>query len=222
MIDDRMDDDLPQPPSPLKARLLIALGALAALGLIGGIGQLSGAGWFAHRTILWGEGELYVLNMGMEPVGVVADGGKLVEVAPQDAQLIPLIGGTTRVEVRDKSGTVTQTHEVTIDGSHALLKLGEPRCLAVVDLTPFYGGKGGGQIIIHEVVPADQPVWIAGSRNVVWPRRDLPPRLAGGDGPGRWVEIVGCELLDDRPFLAGMLQLRLEERVKKLRDPAPK
>lgn len=216
------DDDLiPPQPSPLKARLAILAAVLVGLLIIGGIGQLSGAGWFAHRSILWGEGELYVLNMGDEPLKIVADGVEREEVAARDAQIIPLVGGTTHIRLLSASGEPRGEHDVTIDGSYALLKVGPEICLAVADITPYYGGKGGAQgVPIHEVVRADQPIWIAGSRNVVWPRRDFPKILAGGDGPGRWVEMVGCDLLDDRGFLSGYLELRLQERLKKLRAPA--
>jgi hypothetical protein len=215
------DDLLPPQPSQLKARLALLAAVLAGLTLIGGIGQLSGAGWFAHRTILWGEGDLYILNMGSEPFTARVDGGKAVEVPPQDAQILSLIGGTSHVELTDKTGALIAAHDITIDGSNALIKVGDELCLSVADITPYYGGKGNPEgIPIHEVVPAAQSVWIAHSRNVVWPRRDFPKRLAGADGPARWVEIVGCDLIEDRTFLSGFLEIRLQERLKKLKAPA--
>jgi hypothetical protein len=214
------DDLLPPQPSPLKARLGIAAAILAGLLVIGGIGELSGAGWFAHRSIMWGEGELYVLNMGDEPLKIVADGVEREEVAARDARIIPLIGGTTHISLSSAAGEPRGVYDVTIDGSYALLKVGSEVCLAVADITPYYGGKRTPQgVPIQEVVGAEQALWIAGSRNVVWPRREFPKILAGGDGPGRWVEMVGCDLLEDRAFLSGYLELRLQERLKALKAP---
>jgi hypothetical protein len=109
---------------------------------------------------------------------------------------------------------------VTIDGSHALLKLGAPTCLAVADMAPLYGAGGGSGdgVPVLDVIKAEDVVWVAGSRNVMWPRKEPPKKISSSWGLGRWVELVGCELLDDRAFLSGFLGLKLQERVQKMKE----
>ena len=117
--------------------------------------------------------------------------------------------------VTDASGATVATYEVMVDRSHALLKLTDDGCLAAVDITPFYTGTSGGELKFRAHLREETRVWIAQSRNVVWPRKDFLARLEGGEGDGLWFEIVACELLDEQEFLDPYLSVRLESRMAK-------
>ena len=200
-----------------KIAVVLLIAAIAAVG-VGAIGYASGAGWFAYRTWMYEGGELYVLNMHMTPRWIRVDGLEPVEVPPQNAQLIDLLGGTSHVTVHtsEQGGTPETSYDVTIDHQDAMLKLADKKCLAVVDLRPYYGGGGSkGKLGIVARIRADDHLYIAKTRNIVWPRKDFPPTFHPSYGPAQWMELVGCELLDDDEFLDGYLGFRLEERFRK-------
>lgn len=193
-----------------------ALGLIIAAAIIAGvgaIGQFSGAGWFGYRTWMYEPGELYVLNMNTSPLYVSVDGLEAVEVPAQNAQLVELLGGTSEVVVTNEQGEVEATHQITIDGSHALLKLSQEKCLAVVDIGAYYRKGASAKPRVVDKLPKDQIIHVLGSRNVVWPRKDIPKRFSGGDGDPLWVEIVGCPLLEDEDFLTRYFAHRLREKI---------
>lgn len=203
------------PPSKWPARIAVAIGVLVAIAGIGGIGQLSGAGWFGYRDWMYGPGELYALNMGDEPLWISVDGMERLEVPAQNAQIADLMGGTSHVVVTDTDEAVVDEYDITIDGSDAFLKLTDEGCLAVVDITPFYGGNASGALDFEAYLRRDARVWIPQSRNVVWPRKDFPSRLEGGQGKGLWFELVACDLFEEPKFLDGYLAARIEQRMEK-------
>lgn len=216
--DDLLGDELGiKPPSALKRFGIPTLLALVTIAGVGAVGQLTGAGWFGYRTWLHGPGDLYVLNLSETPYQVSVDGFEATDVPADGAQIITLVGGTSEVVVTTKDGEVVATHQITVDDHHALLKLDEVSCLAVVDTTPYYSGRQVDLNIVAKL-PRDTDVHILDSANVVWPRKDFPLSLNPQYGPGRWTELVGCELLDDKDFLGGYLDLRLQERVQKAQE----
>lgn len=208
----RFDSDV-RTPTNWKAIGIGLLIATLVLGGVGTIGHLSGAGWFGFRVWLYEGGDLYALNLSSEPLWVSVDGGESVEVPPENAQILDLLGGTSTVRVTDATNAVLATHTVTVDKSHAFLKLTDDGCLAVVDITPFYAGNAGAELDFEAFLRSDTRVWIPQSRNVAWPRKDFPSRLEGGEGDGFWFEIVACELLDEPKFLDAYLAVRLENRM---------
>lgn len=205
-------------PSMAK-RVGISLAFVLVLALVFGLaGQLSGTGWFGYRSFMYGDGELYALNMSFEKFYVSVDGRERVEVPPRNAEIISIVGGESSVVVTDESGEVKGRYAVVTDHSHAFLKLSPEECLAATDLDPFYGRGGKQDVIIKAELPAKTRVWIPNSKNVVWPRNTFPKQLTAGDGPGIWLELVGCELLGDEKFLDAYLAYRLEERVTKAKS----
>lgn len=204
--------------------MLLVVALLVAVA-VGSIGRFSGAGWFSYRTWWFDDGDLYTLNLGDKPLWVSVDGADKRLVEAENAAVIRLLGGTSTVAVFDDEAAAPDaaiaTYTVTIDGSHALLKLTDEGCLAVVNITPFYaGGADEGQLDFVAQLTPETRLWIADSRNVVWPRRDFPPKLLGGEGRGLWVEIVGCALFDEVKFLDAYLVMRLEARLAKERGEA--
>lgn len=218
-----MDEEPKSPSRLLKWAGILAALAVIALG-VGVIGHISGAGWFGHRTWLYGDGELYALNMGDDPLWVAVDGRERKKVPPNGAQIFDLVGGTSIVEVTDEGSDVVDRYDVTVDDSHAFLKLTDEGCLAIVDITPFYGGQQGKRLDFDAFLRQDARVWIAGSKNVVWPRKDFPSKLSGGEGPGLWFELVACELFEEQDFLDAYLATRIEQRMASAlgKDGAPK
>lgn len=210
-----MSEELPRSSvgARVKRALPFVLIASVILVVVGFIGQLSGAGWFGYRSWLHGDGELYALNYSPAPLYLSVDGREKVEVPATNAKVVDLVGGTSHVEVFDAEGHAQDTYDVTIDDSDAFLKLTDDGCVAVVDITPFYGGKQKPKLDFVAFLKPDARLWIAQSRNVVWPRRDFPARLEGGKGKGLWFEIVACELFDEVPFLDAYLATRIEQRM---------
>lgn len=201
--------------------LMVALGVLVALGAIGGVGQLAGAGWFGYRQILYGVNEIYLLNMGSEKLQVSVAGRELIEVEPQGARLVEVMGGDSEVSIHDADGEVLETRTVFTDDSNALLKLSEDGCLAVSDVGAFYGRGGQGMEIIKTIDPATR-LYVPQSKNIIWPRKTFPRALPKDGGQVLWVELVGCALLDEPRFMRGYLDTRLGERLAKERgDEAP-
>ena len=196
----------------VKWALIVGIFVVVAAA-VGSIGHLSGAGFFGYRTFLYGEGELYALNMGAEPLWISVDGRERAEVPGHNAKVVDLVGGTSTVTVTNGAGEVIDTHHVTIDDSHAFLKLTDEGCVAVVDVTPFYGGQQRGMLDFEAFLRNPERVWIPHSQNDLWPRKEFPSKLAGGDGKGLWFEIVACELFDEPEFLDAYLATRVEQRM---------
>lgn len=203
-----------QKTSP-KTLGIIAVVVVAIVLAVGSMGIVAGTGFFGYRTVLYGDGQLYVLNMSDTAIWVEVDERERVEVPPENAQIIDIIGGESQVVAYTESGEVHGRYTIAIDHSHAFLKLSDAQCLAAVDLNPFYKGGSAQDIEIVELLDENARVWIPNSRNVVWPRKDFPKQLTAGDGPGIWIELVGCPLLEDEKFLDAYLAVRLEERMKK-------
>ncbi len=194
---------------------MIAVGVLVLVLGLGAMGVVAGTGFFGYRSLLYGEGQLYVLNMSAEPLYVSVDGREKVDVPAQNAQLIDIIGGETQAVVTDANEEIRGRYAVFTDNSHAFLKLSDEQCLAIVNLDPYYRSGSSADIEIVETLDEKTRVWIPDSKNVVWPRKPFPKRLSAGEGQGTWIELVGCPLLEDPKFLDAYLAVRLDERMKK-------
>lgn len=179
------------------------------------MGIVAGTGFFGYRSVLYGDGQLYALNMSDQPLWVSVDDREKVEVPAQNAQILDIIGGETRAVVTDASGEVVGRYDVFTDNSHAFLKLTDEQCLAVVNLDPYYRSGSSKDIEIVEKLDERTRVWVPDSKNVVWPRKAFPKRLSAGEGRGTWIELVGCPLLEDPQFLDAYLAVRLDERMGK-------
>ncbi len=219
MMQDEEGELIEEPQGNGSKGVIIGVVIVVTLVLFAGIGKISGTGWFGHRSFLYEGGELYVLNMHVEPRYVSVDGLERVEVPAQNAQRVDLIGGTSEVVITTEDGEVAQTHSVTIDGSDALLKLGEQKCLAVMDLSGIYGSGASGAPKLREGIREKDDLYIPQSRNVVWPRKDFPKGFSPQKGLPLWIEIVGCELLDDPEFLEPYLGNRMQKKLKEQENP---
>lgn len=197
-----------------KVGIFVAIFAAVVLAA-GSIGHFSGVGFFSYRLFLYGQGDLYLLNMSKEPLYVEIPGHERVEVPPENAQIVEFVGGEMEAKVFNADSKLLDTHKLDARNSHAFIKLTQESCLAVVELDPFYQGQKKQDILFKALLKEDTRVWIPESKNVVWPRKPFPSRLSSEDGPGLWVELVGCPLLEDPTFLDAYLAVRLEERIAK-------
>lgn len=198
----------------LKSRtgFLVAMAVLGVLLIVGVVTHLVGVGFLGYRSLLFGRGDLYILNLSDEERFVVVDGRSPVVIHSQDAQLVELIGGRSKVEILDDQQKLWRSFEIEIDDSHGLLNISDEACLAVTDLSGLYKGESSS-VAIKTLLEAGEEIHILGSTNVVWPRREPPPRVDLTQGPALSVEIVGCALLQEPEFLREYLLLRLEERM---------
>jgi hypothetical protein len=214
------DPDVAVPAPRGGAKLLVLLALVGLIGLAGGIGEWSGTGWFGHRSWLYGDGQLYVLNLGPVPLSVSIDGRDAVVVAAENAELFDIVGGMSVVDVLDGNGEDIGQHEVFADHSDGFLKLTDHGCLVATDITRYYGGGGGAEDMnVVRSMDRQSRYWDTGSRNVIWPRKPFPKKLGAKEGTGIWVELVGCELLEELKYLQAYLHVRLQERVKKAMSP---
>lgn len=199
-------------PGMSKAKgILLGLGGLLVLiAIIGTVSSFAGIGFLGHRLILYGTGELYILNLSSEERFVSVDGREPVVIHARDAQLVELIGGRSRVDILDEDHQLWRSWEIETDRSDVVLNISDEACLAVMDISSLYRDDRD-QVEIVALLGADEEVYRLESRNMVWPRRQPPPRVDPSYGPALWMEIVGCPLLDEDPgFLRDYLLLRLE------------
>ncbi len=211
-----------KPPSKARTVIIVLLIASIAIAAMGSIGALSGAGFFSYRTFLYGTGELYVLNMNETPLWVSVDGRERAEVPALNAKIVELIGGTSEVVATDAAGQIKGRYTIDAKNSDAFLKLSDQQCLAAVKLDSFYRGGGKQDIEFAALLNETTRIWVPESHNVVWPRKEFPKALSAEDGPGIWLELVGCPLLEDPKFLDAYIAVRLEDRVNKARGTEPK
>lgn len=222
-----LDDDLDlTPPKGLSKGVKFLLGALVVvlvfLGM-GMVGQLSGAGFFGHRTWMYGEGTLYVLNFQAPELQISIDGRPAKEVPFENAQVFDLVGGSSDVVVTDKQGKQVGRYTIEAKNSHALLKLGPETCVVALDLGPYYGAggaSGDGKLLVKTRVMEDQQIYVPKSTNIVWPNKDFPSRFNPKDGDSLWIEKVACALLkpEEEHLLLAYMQGRLRERMSRFKE----
>jgi len=192
----------------------IVIGLLVVLVLvgIGAVGKFAGTGWFGWRQFAYDGGTLYAVNLGDSNYTVTVEGRKSHTLEPRGFRHIELVGGTSEVVVTSDDEQ-TRTFNITVDGSHAVLKLGGG-CLAAADISEFYDSskREMPRLEIVARIGEDQQVWVAGTKQVMWPRESLPKALPGGEGI--WVETVGCPILDNTPYLEGYLRTKLQGRLR--------
>lgn len=224
--------------------LIVIVSVIVGIAAVGAVGYISGAGWFGYRQIMYGNGQVYLLNMGSEPLSVTVEGRETVIVPPEDARTVDVVGGESTLVVRavsqaqqskgkkksgegetdevagaeagDEAGEVVARHKIFVDNSHALLKLTKDGCMVASDVGAFYG-RGGEGLEFIEMIEEDQQVYVPGTTNVIWPRQTFPGKFDREGGDAIWLELVGCSLLEQEEFLRAYLDVRLGNRLNKAR-----
>jgi len=195
-------------PSTAVFVTMIAAALVAALGVAG---YVSGVGWFGYRQWLYGTGRLYLGNYTPHTRFVSVDGRDPVELGPNKYEIVDFVGGTNSVRVLDADRELLSTHSLTAAASDAFFKVAGGACLAVVDVSSLYGGEG--EIEIREFVGSDQRSYVPDTHNTIWPGEEFPDQLQAGEGPGIWLEKVGCPLEEDRDVLRKYLEVRVRDRM---------
>lgn len=190
----------------VTASIVVLFVAGAAL-----IPYLIGYGWFGHRLLLYGEGQLYVLNLHDETHHVSVDGRAPVEIPGDDATILPLVGGPTSVEVQDQQNQVIDSWETELDHSDAFLNLSDDTCFVLAELANL-SGNNSLEVEIIEVLDADTDFVPLDTHHVVWPRGN-PGAVDDTAESAVAIELMDCELLGEREFLGDYLQTRLEARM---------
>ncbi|RVU42472.1 hypothetical protein FRC91_16295 [Bradymonadales bacterium TMQ1] len=196
-------------------RVALGVGALLVfVAILGAVTQMAGVGFLGYRSILYGSGELYVLNLSDEERFVQVEGREPEPVLAQNAQIVELIGGTSKVDILNADKSLWKSYDVRIDDSAALLNISHEACLAVADVTSLYRGQDEG-LSFQKLLDASTEFYALDSHNVIWPRRSFPARIDPSKGPTLWVEIVACRLFDDPNYLSEYLMIRLQQRMEK-------
>lgn len=228
--------DSPAEFDPDGPGALPMLGAIAFAIIIGvgAVGWLTGTGWFSYRTILYGSGELYAINLGESPRTLSVDGRSEKAIPPNGKNYFDLVGGTSSVDILTADGETIDSLSVTVDNSDALVKVSDKGCLTAVDVSFLYNPNTDqpNQLPIDAKIQRDDRLYIPKTPHVVWPRESIPKKLTGADTRtprAIWIETCGCELLEsgNRHLLDTYLSVELQSRLNRgnsddeRRRPAP-
>lgn len=205
------DEPVENSDGPSSTALFAVIATLLVVA-IGSVGYLSGIGWFGYRQWMYGTGRIYLGNYTPETHFVSVDGREPVKLGPEKYEVVDLVGGTSTIRVMDADKNPVSSHAVTAQHSDAFLKVAGEPCLVVSDVSTFYG-SGSGELEFLDFIRSDERVYVPGSYNVIWPGKDFPDRLEAGEGPGLWIEKVGCALLEDEDVMRKYLQVRLKDRM---------
>lgn len=196
-------------------RLRVAVALVISVAIAGGAfwGELAGYGVFGHRLMLYGENNLYVLNLDDEERYVSIEGGELEKVGAEGARLLHIVGGEAKVEVFDGDWEALDSWTVVTDRSHAFLNLSTDACIAVSEVSGLPDGDDIAVDMVDWLEP-DTTLYALETRTVLWPRMD-PGVLEYGETQGAVISVepADCTLSGDDEFLAEYLQRRIEERL---------
>lgn len=192
--------------------LAFVVGAVTAIGAAWG--HVSGYGVFGHRLLLYGENDLYILNLGDEKRYVSIEGRERQKVGAEGARLLSVVGGESTIAIYDGDQNRLDLREVHTDRSHLFLSLSEASCLAVSEIAELSDDEGVSVEVVDWLTPTDS-LYAFETRQVVWPR--VNPAMAVNDdarGALMSIEPADCSLEDDEEFLSDYLESRLEERLE--------
>lgn len=175
------------------------------------IPHLLGYGWFGHRVLLYGQNELYVLNLDDEPRQIVVDDRTTRQIDADNAALVPLVGGTSTVSVYSPDGELLADRQLETDRSDVLYSLSDQACFVVSELSNLSADTPLEVDIVDRLGP-EVDLYPLESRNIVWPRGYPGVLKQDSPDPALSVEVVDCNLLDDRAFLTDYITEQLEAR----------
>ena len=197
----------------IPGRVIAVVVAVLVAGLVGIWTESAGVGPYGLRVALYGEGDLYVLNLSDEEREISVDGRDREPLAAQGARLFRLVGGTSEVALFvEGQDQPEQIIEIEASRSHVMLNLSDETCL-VVAAVEGVNGDGPPEVEVLATLDPEVEVFELGSRNVVWPR-GYPGVLAEGQDPARAVEVIDCSLVEDKEFLAEYLAGQLYRRSR--------
>ena len=200
-------------PSPSKLPAIIGLALVAALA----IGpKLAGFGWFGARFLFSAEVPIYALNLSGQDVTVELSFSSDTTLAAGTLEVLETLAGPITLVARDADGTVVD--ELSIDAQGPLFyNVAGADCLAVFDLTSFYGPQQRSAVTLHARIEQGTRLYPIDAETVVLPRRTNPDST---HGDVHWIESVSCSSLDpDRENeLLMWAESRFMERRRQLEE----
>ena len=201
----------------MQRKLFTALVVVLGIVAIGMVGHLTGAGFFGYRAWMYEGGTLYVLNFKSAGLNVVVDNAESNSVPFENAKMVDILGGTSRIEVKGKDGKVLNHYDVTAKNSHVMLKQGDA-CVIVLDMSNYYRKSATHKKFkIVKRMGLKDDLFVPNSTNVVWPRNSFPKKYHSSQGPLYWFEKVACTLLDadEEHMLLAYMERRLIDRMNR-------
>ncbi len=199
--------------SPRVVAVAVAVLAVVLIGAGGAFAQAAGYGFMGYRVVLYGDAELYVLNLADEDRYISVDGRPVQRVEAGNARLLPLVGGESVIEAMDGDGQPLQSWTVETDGSHILLNLDEESCLLVSKLFELAVPEEMRAEIATRI-DSERILYTLDSSRVIWPRGYPGAVDTEGDEPIYSVEVIDCTLTDDKAFLQEYVVSRINDRMK--------
>lgn len=201
-------------PSSASRRIALALAALVCVATaLAVVPHLLGYGCFGHRAIIYGQGDLYVLNLEETPRFVAVDGERPLHVEAGNARIIPVVGGDFSVEAFDDEHQLINGWELEANDSDLFMNFSDDRCFVVSRLSGV-DDPDNITVEITDRLDAGTEFTELESRNVVWPRGVPGVGDEGSSEPAKSLEIVDCSLLYDSPFLGDYLETQFQDRLR--------
>lgn len=208
------EDGLEDPPLPgqrLHPGIPLAI-ALAALLVVAGLPKALGLGWFGARQWASQRVSLHVLNTAGRDLYVEADLTRRLYATAGRIETTQTFTGPNVLRVLELDGTEVSRHAIDIRGQ-VLVNAQGSECLAVVDISSFYGGGGSQRLELVARVPKEQEIVPIETEQVVLPRRQFPDQARI---PIHWIETTDCRMLD--PALEEDLLVNLFARMRARRE----
>lgn len=186
-----------------------ALGSLALVAL-GVIPWLLGAGWFGLRLASAGEVPIHVLNTSGSDIEVQVSFASRRVVASGTMETIETLAGPVSLTTHNADGELLESFEFEASVPVFYNAMGS-ECLAVFDLTPYYGGQTEQPLQVLRRITRDERLVELDAGTLLLPRRTAPDQATP---PVHWVEVVGCTLLEpaEEDYLVGQAEFRLQQR----------
>lgn len=197
-------------PLPSPAVLMGAVFVIAAvLGAI--VPTLSGYGPFGWVLITTEQAEVYVLNQSGQTLVVRARLAEPLVIEDGHLDSLKARTGPNQLIVESESGEVLDTQDVELGERSIYTGLGAS-CVAIIDLTGFYGGREGDLRLV-DGLDSERRWAPLESHMVLLPRRAPPQQVVGSI---YWVEEMPCDLLhhDDLSYLYTQAEVRLRHRYE--------
>ena len=196
-------------PSNTQRNFKIALILSTFLIVIGGIPKMLGFGWFASRMLGSEEIFVYVLNTSGQDIEVSLPFATPRSVPAGTIETLRTLDGEITIIAQDIDGNVLESLTHVSEGDLFYNALGS-ECLAVFDLTNFYGGEGE-DMTVEARIYQEQRIYQITADTLIMPRRVAPDEARG---IVHWIDTVGCNLLNEEneDYLLAQAQVRLEDR----------
>lgn len=174
-----------------------------------------GYGPAGYRLITSHPVDVHVLNLSGQDVIVTVPHNRATPFPAGTLRELQTLAGTFEIQTTTLDGAPVETVAVETERD-ALYIVGGGQCLAVFDVSNYYGGGGGGMRIAHRIGEDDR-VFAFVADTTLLPRRTAPDRAAG---VVHWIEPVDCQSLepDNEESLVTWAEFRLRQRRERRQE----